>query len=398
MAKDKKEIKGFSYRGYILAGIMLAVISFVSILLITQSVQGVNKVYENTLKSNKCVNNINNQLSAVNRNVLMIISSIGDTDSLIEDISNSFDVIDKNRAEYEKIEGHSDLELRRYNMAIVFIDAYHEKMINYQQIVTDLDETTARNAYIQEIHPLQVTASEMFSAAIDVGSRNSEKKIAEVERNYRLFLLIMVVLFVGGEAAIFFVAKVAKKAAIIVAHKEEELAKIDKMLKSSRMNGADMIGTNGLTNLKNRYALETDLRERLNSDKFFVAIFDMDNFRSINDVHGYDFGDEYLVKIADKLKSEFSEYAEIYNITANNFCFIFNREISDDQANNISQSIQKSLSGNFTVLNLVVQLTASGCVHEYHPGDCSTVNSLLMKLDKEIRSIKSNGGNAITKL
>ena len=126
-----------------------------------------------------------------------------------------------------------------------------------------------------------------------------------------------------------------------------------------------------------------------------IAVFDLDNFRSINDTYGYDFGDEYLAAIAEKLKEEFSDIAEIYNITGNEFCFVFNRDVTESQAMRYIQDIQNVMSAPYNVLNLTVQLPVSGAVYHYLAGDCLNVNSLLVKLDTTMRMAKMNGGNMV---
>ena len=53
------------------------------------------------------------------------------------------------------------------------------------------------------------------------------------------------------------------------------------------------------------------------------------------------------------------------------------------------------MSSPYEVLNLAVQLPCSGAVYHYLPGDCLNVNSLLVKLDTALRTVKMNGGNMI---
>ena len=156
-----------------------------------------------------------------------------------------------------------------------------------------------------------------------------------------------------------------------------------------------MAYTNILTGMKNRYALDNDISGRLETDQFNIAVFDMDNFRSINDMYGYDFGDEYLAMIAERLKEEYGNDAEIYNITGNEFCFVFNKEVSDIQATRIAERVIQTLAEWYTVLNLNVQLTASGSTCHYLPGDCISVSALLVKLDNVLRDAKRNGGNMV---
>lgn len=147
--------------------------------------------------------------------------------------------------------------------------------------------------------------------------------------------------------------------------------------------------------MKNRYALEKDIGERLQSEPFNMALFDMDNFRSINDTYGYDYGNEYLVQIAEKLQKSFDEYAEIYHITGNEFFVLFNSDISKEKSINLSKNIFKAIGMAYSAGNIEIQLSVSGCAYNYLPGDCSNLDSLLIKMNNTIRNIKKNGGNSI---
>jgi len=205
----------------------------------------------------------------------------------------------------------------------------------------------------------------------------------------------MMIVAILGEIAVWLFARRAKKIRAELEEREKNLAEVDAKLKATRQKASDLAVINVLTGMKNRYALDSDVSDRLETGRFNIAVFDMDNFRSINDTYGYDFGDEYLAAVAEKLKDEFGDVAEIYNITGNEFCFLFNSSVTESQAMGIAQNIQRVMSSPYEVLNLAVQLPCSGAVYHYLPGDCLNVNSLLVKLDTALRTVKMNGGNMI---
>lgn len=66
--------------------------------------------------------------------------------------------------------------------------------------------------------------------------------------------------------------------------------------------------TDPLTQLANRRALQTELTRLLaqgarRQKVVLVALIDLDKFKAINDKHGHDVGDEFLVAFADRLRS-----------------------------------------------------------------------------------------------
>ena len=352
--------------------------------------------YNTTSDSMKYINSVNSELLSVNRNVLMVVAGIyDDPTAVVTDITVSFDNIESDMKKYEKLGNHSTLELRRYNQAKTFINTYHQKLLDLQNSYTGFDASTMRNLYIQEIHPLQITASEMFNATIDIATNETQKEMDSINRLFYIIEGVMVGLLVLGEIAIIVIAKIVKANRIALEKKTRQAEAAANKFKHSQQKMSDIAYTNIRTNLKNRYALDADITDKLDSEQMYIAAFDFDNFRSINDTYGYDFGDEYLAQVAEKLKNDFSQYAEIYNITGNEFCFVFNPDVSDASVRQLVNNILLTMSSSFNIANLVVQLTASGSVYHYQPGDCLNTSALLVKMDSVLRNVKRNGGNAI---
>ena len=402
----KTNSKSSTSTPYIFAAILLAVIYIINTFLVESIYASNTKVSKSTSETMSAINRMNSELEIVNGNVLRIVAGVGDSTQAADDATLNFENIRDAMSDFEEIEGMSDTAKKRYNHAKAIILTYNEKLQDFRNAWNQKGkngEVLGREAfggdmkalYTQDIYPLQVTASEMLTATIDIVNQDTGKKMAANAKRSYVLMTIMLLVTILGEIAIFFIARRAKKARLELEERERNLAEVDAKLKSTRQKASDLAVMNVLTGMKNRYALDNDVSERLESDRFNIAVFDMDNFRSINDTYGYDFGDEYLATVAEKLKDEFGNVAEIYNITGNEFCFLFNKEISESQAMGIVQNIQAVMSSPFEVLNLAVQLPCSGAVYHYLPGDCLNVNSLLVKLDTAMRSAKMNGGNMI---
>ena len=259
----------------------------------------------------------------------------------------------------------------------------------------DAFKDTLKNIYDQEISPLQTASSEMMVASIAIGSAAASKRTAESNRNMYMILAVLAAILIIGEIAIFLAARYNKRASEEISRKSAQFADASSKLMRSREKMEDIAVSNILTGLKNRYALEQDIGERLATEQFNIAVFDLDNFRSINDTYGYDFGDEYLAQIAERLKEEFEQFADIYNITGNEFCFVFKRTVSDTQVIRLVENIVNVMASPYTILNLTVQLTVSGSTYHYLAGDCLNVNSLLVKMDNVLRNAKRAGGGQI---
>lgn len=390
--------------GYVFAAILIAVIYIINTLLVENIYSSNMKTSKTTSTCMNSLNRINSYLSELNQNSLSIAAGVGSPMALIAQTDGLYANIQDAEAQFESIEGLSPEVTKRYSYAKAMIDTYKKALeglgtgtvMSGDKDAMSGDKDAMSDVMNFELYPLQVTASEMLTSTIDIVNMDSAKLNAKNTAKSYLLMTIMMIIAILAELAVWLFARRAKKARQELEEREMKLAEVDAKLKNTRQKASDLAVMNVLTGMKNRYALDNDLSDRLESGRFQIAVFDMDNFRSINDTYGYDFGDEYLASVSERLKQEFSDVAEIYNITGNEFCFVFNKNISESQATGIAQNIQRVMSSPYEVLNLTVQLPCSGAVYHYLPGDCLNVNSVLVKLDTAMRNAKMNGGNMIT--
>ncbi|MDE6833940.1 MAG: GGDEF domain-containing protein [Ruminococcus sp.] len=381
-------------KNFTVAYIVILVIMIINI--VDSSIIFLNgrRVYDRNMNSLQNMSTISEELLNVNREVLIIISGIGNPMSSVNNIHNSYDVIRKEMKEYEELQ-HSELETRRYNHAKMLVESYDNKLLNLEHTFASLDEQQMKDIYLQEIHPTQTAAVEMIMATLEIGKNDAKELMSQNSLFFGIGFIFLFVVLIVAELIVHSLAKATKRRMLQIEFQERQIAAAGRKLENSTQKMYDIALTNILTGMKNRYALENDIAERLETDQFNIGVFDIDNFRIINDTYGYEFGDEYLSAIGERLTEEFGNVATIYNITSNEFCFIFNDDIPDSQAQRISNKILASISSPVTIEGIMVQCSASGSMYHYLPNDCLNVSSLLLKMDNVMHNAKRNGGNLI---
>lgn len=403
MAKQKS---GFRQITFVIIGIVLAVIMLLNMSLLYLNHAAAFRTFNTTSVEMNYINNSNGLLQQINGELSLMIAGIGNTQAHMEKIFTLFPQLQEKMDAYENISGHNELAARRFRHARAYINAYESKLSTYREQYNEVLKTndeaqieafrsSLKNIFAQEISPLQTAAAEMMIASISIASTTATKRTTESTRNMSLILAVLAAILVIGEIAVFLVARYTKRATEEINRKSAQFADASSKLVRSREKMEDIAVSNLLTGLKNRYALERDISERLATEQFHISVFDLDNFRSINDTYGYDFGDEYLAQIAERLKEEFEQFADVYNITGNEFCFVFKRTVSDTQVIRLVENIVNVMTAPYTILNLTVQLTVSGSTYHYLAGDCLNVNSLLVKMDNVLRNAKRAGGGQI---
>ena len=394
MAKNNK--KGAS-GGYVFAAILVAIIYLLNTMLVLNIYNSNSRMSKKTQVAMSSVNQINAELSTVFQNTIGMAANLFDNPlDVVSDTERIYANIERAEKVFDESEDMPEAAKKRFAYAKSVIRTFRTRIedLGTSQLEAG-DQSSMTETLKMKLYPLQVTASEMLTSTIDIVSVEIARLMKKNAIKAYVLMGVMLLIALLSEFAIFLFARRSKRALAELEEREMRLAEVDAKLKNTRQKASDLALTNVLTGMKNRYALENDITERLETGRFQIAVFDMDNFRSINDTYGYDFGDEYLAAVAEKIKEEFGDVAEIYNITGNEFCFVFNKNISESQAVGIAQNIQRVMSSPFEVLNLNIQLPCSGAVYHYLPGDCLNVNSLLVKLDTAMRNAKMNGGNMI---
>lgn len=394
MAKNNK--KGAS-GGYVFAAILVAIIYLLNTMLVLNIYNSNSRMSKKTQVAMSSVNQINAELSTVFQNTIGMAANLFDNPlEVVSDTERIYANIERAEKVFDESEDMPEAAKKRFAYAKSVIRTFRTRIedLGTSQLEAG-DQSSMTETLKMKLYPLQVTASEMLTSTIDIVSVEIARLMKKNAIKAYVLMGVMLLIALLSEFAIFLFARRSKRALAELEEREMRLAEVDAKLKNTRQKASDLALTNVLTGMKNRYALENDITERLETGRFQIAVFDMDNFRSINDTYGYDFGDEYLAAVAEKIKEEFGDVAEIYNITGNEFCFVFNKNISESQAVGIAQNIQRVMSSPFEVLNLNIQLPCSGAVYHYLPGDCLNVNSLLVKLDTAMRNAKMNGGNMI---
>ncbi|MEG2775201.1 MAG: GGDEF domain-containing protein, partial [Acetivibrio sp.] len=104
-----------------------------------------------------------------------------------------------------------------------------------------------------------------------------------------------------------------------------KLGKDSEKMKSIAYNDA-------LTCMGNRMAFMEKIKqiEKQNYKNYGVAMFDLNNLKVFNDVHGHSAGDYYLIISSEILQDIFGPYGNIYRIGGDEFCAIL-KGISEEE-------------------------------------------------------------------
>jgi diguanylate cyclase (GGDEF)-like protein len=154
--------------------------------------------------------------------------------------------------------------------------------------------------------------------------------------------------------------------------------------------------TDTLTGIGNRHMLLERLKsevaraERLQRP-FTIAIADIDRFKTINDTHGHEAGDNVLVEIAQVLKSRMREYDTCGRWGGEEFLVIM-PEITAVESASIVDRLRHAIEGlNVHIGDKKVDLSASFGIAQYRVGE--PISDTLNRADAALYAAKGAGRN-----
>lgn len=165
-------------------------------------------------------------------------------------------------------------------------------------------------------------------------------------------------------------------------------------LEHNNMILSEMSSTDGLTKILNRrtiieYLQEAILNTKISKAPLSMIIFDIDDFKNVNDTKGHVFGDQVLVDVVKNIKKNIRDTDLAGRYGGEEFIVVLpNTDL--EAATKIAERIRKSVAGNYYADGLNV--TISGGVKEYMGEEWK---DFIHQADKNMYRAKRNGKNQV---
>lgn len=152
-----------------------------------------------------------------------------------------------------------------------------------------------------------------------------------------------------------------------------------------------------LTELNNKIATEQKIKEYMEEntgEQALLFVFDIDNFKKINDTRGHAFGDEVLRGIGMRLKSEFRA-SDIIGRTGGDEFMLFLKNIKDDsilvkESVRVAKLFENFQVGQYTKYSVTASI---GCA--IYPRDAEDFEKLYKAADSGLYKAKQRGKNQL---
>ncbi|ULQ58899.1 GGDEF domain-containing protein [Brucepastera parasyntrophica] len=153
--------------------------------------------------------------------------------------------------------------------------------------------------------------------------------------------------------------------------------------------------TDSLTNIYNRQMFDRTFEKWIqaadsNGSSFSIIMFDLDNFKMLNDSLGHLTGDRVLIDCVEIVRSNLREGDIFARWGGEEFMVLLPR--SDlRQASDVAERLRAAIEVYFNAKN--IQITASFGATQFRQGD--TTDSIIMRVDDNLYSAKEAGKNTV---
>ena len=152
-----------------------------------------------------------------------------------------------------------------------------------------------------------------------------------------------------------------------------------------------------LTQLPNRELffdrLEKQIAHAKRNQKLLAVIFiDIDDFKSINDSLGHDFGDAFLLEVANRLQYCCRDEDTVARFGGDEFIMLLSDLNAEEEITQVAERIFKAFSAQFCYHNEDLEIKASlGAA--YYPKDAKEMAELVRRADVAMYRAKQGGKN-----
>ncbi len=176
----------------------------------------------------------------------------------------------------------------------------------------------------------------------------------------------------------------------------KELSSLDSILEKNTKQLEDIAMNDWLTGLPNRNRLNIKLQQLIPATgiqhrKLTVMFLDFDKFRSINDTHGHDMGDRFLVHAAKRISDCLTENDMLFRFGGDEFVLVVTEHNKQESAPILATRVIDSFRQPIAINELLFYTSASIGMASTDSAD-TTIEDLIRKSDLAMYHSKDAGG------
>jgi diguanylate cyclase (GGDEF)-like protein len=146
-----------------------------------------------------------------------------------------------------------------------------------------------------------------------------------------------------------------------------------------------------LTGALNRKGLGKTMHGRCDKNAFSIVVMDIDEFKAINDRHGYEVGDKFLINFASDVKKYLDELALFARLGSDEYCVVFLGEDAKEKSILFSDQMLAHMGAPFNIDDSCIMTTVCIGVLNKEKSDKGEFWDFMRCADLALYSAKQTG-------
>ncbi|WP_295895971.1 diguanylate cyclase [uncultured Vibrio sp.] len=160
-----------------------------------------------------------------------------------------------------------------------------------------------------------------------------------------------------------------------------------------RSHFKELAAKDAMTGLLNRRGFDAFLSKTIHDKTFALAIFDIDNFKQVNDTYGHDVGDDVICYVADKLELNIRNNDAAARFGGEEFV-VYVKGSDTQQLMKILERVKAAICADSHKV-VAAGFTISGGVEIVSPGNGFDFEQLIKSADEKLYQAKTSGKNKL---
>ncbi|QIZ77221.1 bifunctional diguanylate cyclase/phosphodiesterase [Ferrimonas lipolytica] len=154
----------------------------------------------------------------------------------------------------------------------------------------------------------------------------------------------------------------------------------------------ELANHDGLTKLFNRSYCHSYIDKLIDSSTpFALLLFDLDNFKRVNDSLGHSAGDQLLCDLTTRIRAALPEQAIVFRLGGDEFAVVYHDQVDELTSKRYAKLILATFVEPYNIDNRLFYMSSSiGIVH--YPNDDDSTEALVRKADLAMYHGKRQGG------
>lgn len=175
--------------------------------------------------------------------------------------------------------------------------------------------------------------------------------------------------------------------------------KLEMKLRESYLISKKLAESDALTGLANRFVFDDSLQVAVennarNEYKLGLILFDIDNFKHINDIHGHDVGDEVLIEITQRISNVLRENELFFRIGGDEFSIMISNLKDIYHLNSIAKRVITAVEAPLETAHTLLQIELSIGI-AIHPDNSGDSKELIKCSDIALYRAKATRGSQV---